>query len=119
MSHRPSFRIPDHMSLHLVILARPSARSVKPRDAADNAARLLPMAAQGIGFHPDGTVDVDTVGSPQHVAAELPSQVLPFFTGTTRTAFLLVHSPMENCAIIREAIADLRPIPTAFERSGS
>jgi len=107
------------MSLHIVILARPSARSAKPRDAADNVARLLPLAAQGIGFHPDGTVDVDTVGSPQHVAAELPSQVLPFFTGTTRTAFLLVRSPMKRYAIILEALADRRPIPTAFERSES
>lgn len=162
-----------------------------------------------IRFQPDGAVDVEPVVCPHHVVAELQSQLLTFYTGTTRSAsallaeqsrnvasdgekqralrrmvalvgdarkalqagdlqafggilhenwvlkaslareisnpqiddwyerarrqgalggkllgaggsgFLLVQAPIERHPSIREALAELRPIPMAFERGGS
>jgi D-glycero-alpha-D-manno-heptose-7-phosphate kinase len=51
-----------------------------------------------IRFHPDGDVDVEPVVCPHHVITELQSQLLAFYTGTTRSASALLAEQSRNVA---------------------
>jgi D-glycero-alpha-D-manno-heptose-7-phosphate kinase len=51
-----------------------------------------------IRFHPDGAVDLEPVVCPHGVVPELQSQLLAFYTGTTRSASVLLAEQSRNVA---------------------
>lgn len=51
-----------------------------------------------IRFHPDGAVDVEPVVCPPDVVQQLQSQLLVFYTGTTRSASALLAEQSRNVA---------------------
>jgi D-glycero-alpha-D-manno-heptose-7-phosphate kinase len=51
-----------------------------------------------IRFHPDGAVDVEPVVCPPDVVKQLQSQLLIFYTGTTRSASALLAEQSRNVA---------------------